>query len=98
VIAEPPFAPAVNATLSVYRAVAVIPLMIGALGALHVVPTFVADAVPLPTAVTARICTLYAVPLAKFTLVSLVSVSGNGDVVSTGDIAFHDDPPSVEYS
>jgi hypothetical protein len=72
--------------------------MIGASGTTAVLPITVADAVPLPTAVTARICTLYDVLSASDVPAPLICVITIGEAVEPVVRAFHVTPSSVEYS
>ena len=62
VIAEPPVAPAVNATDRLPFP-GVMLVMVGALGVVLGVAAVIVDTVPSPATLTARICTLYEVPL-----------------------------------
>jgi hypothetical protein len=72
----------------------------GALGAAAGVPEISVDAMPLPTTLTARICTSYVVPFVKSvtpSVDSLVIVIGEA-VVSPSVRASQVAPRSVEYS
>ena len=90
VIAEPPLEDgAVNATDNCALP-GVMPVMVGAPGVVRGVAAVLAVAVPSPTELTARIWTLYNVPLLR-------PVMTMGLVVAAGDTAVNVLPPSVEY-
>ena len=71
---------------------------VGAPGVVRGVAAVVEDAVPLPMALIARICTLYEVPFTNAAALPLTVVITIGDAVVPAARALNVDPPSVEYS
>ena len=99
VIAAPPLETgAVNPTVAVVDPVAVAVPIVGALGTVRGVAAVVAVAVPLPTALTARICTLYEVPFTHAAALPLTVVITIGEAVVPVARDLKLTPPSVEYS
>ena len=76
----------------------VIETPVGALGVVAGVAAVEAVAAPSPMALTALICTLYAVPLTNAVDPLVLSVEiTNGDAVVPDARVLNDTPPSVEY-
>jgi len=71
---------------------------VGAVGTVEGTAATVVDADPLPLEFTARIATVYAVPLTKAVAAVLTVVMTRGDSVVPVSRAFHVVPPFVEYS